>query len=42
MQLLTKGQQQVTMDLSRLPAGIYLMRVRQGDRLSTQKLSVIR
>ena len=41
-QSLTKGHQQVAMDLSRLPAGIYLVRVRQGDQLSTQKLSVVR
>lgn len=41
-QLLTKGQQQVTMDLSKLPAGIYLVRVCQGDQLSTQKLSIVK
>jgi hypothetical protein len=41
-QSLSKGAQQVAMDVSRLPAGIYLLRVRQGDQLSTQKLSIVK
>ncbi len=40
--MITKGESRLTLDVSRLPAGTYFVRVENGDKLGVQKLVIIR
>jgi hypothetical protein len=39
-QAVTKGHNRIALDLAGLPAGLYIVRVQNGERVSTKKLVV--
>jgi hypothetical protein len=39
-QAINKGDNRITLDLAGLPAGLYIVRVQNGDRVSTKKLVI--